>query len=113
MIPSRSAETIASDRVDKIVSASRSGRLTIALRGSNAASPVGAQRRRCLNAVPLCKAYDLRPSMELIETVSPELTRRLESHKAESAQDQSVGTADENKIREFRDLTTDGGMDIL
>jgi hypothetical protein len=51
--------------------------------------------------------------MELIETVSPELTRRLESHKAESAQDQSVGTADENKIREFRDLTTDGGMDIL
>jgi len=51
--------------------------------------------------------------MELIETVSPELTRRLESLKAETAQDQSVGAADENKIREFRDLTTDSGMDIL
>jgi len=51
--------------------------------------------------------------LELIETVSPGLTRRLESLKAEIAQDQSVGAADENKIREFRDLTTDGGMDIL
>jgi len=46
--------------------------------------------------------------MELIETVSPKLTRRLESLKAEIAQDQSVGATDENKVREFRDLTPTG-----
>jgi len=46
--------------------------------------------------------------MELIETVSPELTRRLQSLKAEIAQDQSVGATDENKVREFRDLTPTG-----
>lgn len=50
--------------------------------------------------------------MELIETVSPELTRRLESLKAEIAQDQSVGATDENKVREFRDLTTDGAWPL-
>jgi hypothetical protein len=50
--------------------------------------------------------------MELIETASPELTRRLESLKAEIVQDQSVGATDENKVREFRDLTTDGAWPL-
>ena len=73
----------------------------MALRGSNAASPVVAQRqrRRCQKATPLCRAYDLQSAMELIETVGPKLARRLESLKAEIPQDQSTGAADEDKVK--------------